>query len=117
MTKRVLVTGSRTWTNRVLIQRHLLTIAHHGIIVVHGRCPDGADQIADEICEFYQIPVERHPADWGKYGRRAGFVRNAEMVNLGADLCLAYIHNDSRGASMCADLAEKADIPTRRFRA
>ncbi len=115
MTKRILITASRTWTNRVLIQQHLLTIAHHNIVVVHGACPKGGDQIADEICEFYQIPKERHPADWDRHGRRAGYVRNAHMVNLVADLCLAYIHNKSRGASMCADLAEKAGIPTRRF--
>lgn len=42
-------------------------------------------------------------------GRRAGIIRNLYMVNLGADLCLAFIQNGSRGAS-CADAAEHASI-------
>jgi hypothetical protein len=39
------------------------------------------------------------------------------MVNLGADLVLAFIRNGSRGASHTADLAEQAGIETRRFTA
>lgn len=113
MTRRVLITGSRTWTDRDMIRQHLMTIAHHDIVLVHGHCPKGADKIADDIATFYKIPVERHPADWDTYGRRAGYVRNAAMVALGADLCLAYIHNKSKGATMCARLAEMAGIDTR----
>jgi hypothetical protein len=37
----------------------------------------------------YQI--EAHPADWHRYGRAAGHRRNAEMITLGADGCVAFI--------------------------
>jgi hypothetical protein len=87
----------------------------HHYTVVSGACPDGADRICEDIASDRGMELKLHPADWEKFGKRAGFVRNAEMVEQGADLCLAFIHNQSRGASMTADLAEKAGIETWRY--
>jgi hypothetical protein len=114
---RVLVTGSRSWTDRELIYRILRAgrTRYPDLVIVHGACPTGADRIADEAATDLYLGVERHPADWQRLGRRAGYVRNAEMVDTKPDLCLAFIHNNSRGASMCADLAEKAGIRTFRY--
>lgn len=128
---RVLVTGSRDLSSWVPVWTALDEVAlvepiAETLTVVHGDCPKGADRFAREWCENYTevveqlygstITEERHPADWDKYGKRAGFIRNAEMVNLGADLCLAFIRNNSKGASMTADLAQKAGIETRIYR-
>lgn len=114
---RILVTGSRDWDNRVAMYHELCKAATEvGTTVVHGACPTGADQIADEWAEHQpDVEVERHPADWERYGKSAGFRRNKEMVDLGADICLAFIKNGSKGASMTARLAEEAGIPTVRY--
>lgn len=115
--KRILVTGSRTWTRWDIVNEALQSIdlGDDPPTLVSGACPKGADDIAESIAARRGWHIERHPPDWSRYGRRAGFVRNAEMVNLGADLCLAFIKGGSRGASMTADLAERAGIATFRY--
>lgn len=114
---RMLVTGSRDWTDINRLCREIIWFAtvSQNVTLVHGACPTGADDIADDFGTTHGWTIERHPADWGRHGRRAGFVRNAAMVSAGAEVCLAFIKNKSSGATMCADLAEKAGIPTHRF--
>ncbi len=133
---RILITGSRDWADRNAVYAALHTevelnwergydsdgvfvdwIPPKDFVLVHGACPTGADAIANDWAINAWCRIEAHPADWNKYGKAAGFRRNAEMVNLGADLCLAFIKNGSMGASHTAELAEKAGIPTRRFTA
>ena len=126
---RVLITGSRTWTDiRTIghaIEQAILDSPRQPLLIINGACPEGADQQADRYARWLQgrgcaIDIERHPANWrpnGVLDRSAGFRRNAEMVNLGADLCLAFIRDCSRGATHTADLAEKAGITVRRFTA
>jgi hypothetical protein len=119
---RILITGSRAWTDDDQIYVALDNAAGHlpadAVTLVSGACPSGADRIAEDIASAtFGWLLETHPADWKKHGRRAGFVRNAEMVALGADICLAFIKDGSRGASMTADLADKAGITTARYTA
>jgi hypothetical protein len=93
------------------------------LTIVHGDCPTGADSIAQDWALFphgfadVTVLNEPHPAQWAKYGKPAGFVRNAEMVSLGADICLAFIKNNSRGATHCSLKAQEAGIPTEVYRA
>lgn len=114
---RVLVTGSRTWTDWQLLEAALsnLRIELGGFTLVHGDARGVDRRAAAFVRDELALPVEHHPADWERYGKRAGFVRNAEMVASGIDLCVAFIQDGSRGASMCAALAEKAGIQTRRW--
>jgi hypothetical protein len=123
---RVLVTGSRTWEHAEHVTSALEAVradcAGQGqrLTVVHGACPRGADAIADAWAIAHHsegVRVERHPADWDRIGRRAGFRRNSLMVAAGADLCLAFIRDESTGATHCADRAEAAGIPVHRVTA
>lgn len=117
---RVLITGSRTWNDVQIIRDALNEVfAEFGapIIVVHGAAR-GADMIAHNLARGAQragVVAEPHPAKWDVHGRGAGMIRNREMVDLGADICLAFIKDSSPGATACARMAEMERIPVRRF--
>jgi hypothetical protein len=117
--KRILITGSREWQDEALLRDALDTAwgalgGDPETVVVSGGAW-GADEMCQTWAAIHGLQVERHPAEWSKHGKRAGFVRNAEMVALGADLCVAFIYGGSNGATMTANLAEKAGIPTWRY--
>jgi hypothetical protein len=112
-TARILVTGSRIWTAAATMRA---TLAHWravypDAVLVHGACR-GADLMAAAMWLGWRLPVEPHPADWTGHGRAAGFVRNQQMVAAGADVCLAFIREHSRGAEHTAALAVAAGITT-----
>jgi hypothetical protein len=87
--RRVIVTGSRTWTDPQAIEAVLRDLPHD-VLIVHGAHWQGADAIADEIALRLGLAVERHPADWERYGRSAGPRRNEEMATAGAERCIAF---------------------------
>ena len=47
--------------------------------VVSG-CAKGADRNGEIWAASLEIPIKRFPADWDKYGKQAGFIRNSEMA-------------------------------------
>jgi hypothetical protein len=130
---RVLITGSRTWQDwRPICDALDALLDEHpeGLVIVHGACRTGADDLARQwafraLRAGSPVRTEPHPADWGTHGKSAGFVRNAEMVATGADKCLAFIMpctnphcrkakpHGSHGGTHCADLAERAGIPVK----
>lgn len=124
---RVLVTGSRDWDDEEAVTDALFNVVADApdgpVVIVHGACQTGVDKMADDWVPHAvslgadYVTVERHPARWLADGKRAGPLRNAEMVAAGADVCLAFIRNGSRGASHCARLAGRAGIPVRRWTA
>lgn len=117
--RRVLVTGSRNYADKACVFGALDGAYEPGLTVVHGGAR-GADTLAGEWVQRmrtrgYPVVEEVHPADWDKHGKPAGCIRNQEMVNLGADACLAFPLGESRGTRHCMKAAEKAGIPVINF--
>jgi hypothetical protein len=116
---RILVTGSRTWDDVRTIRAVLAHIDEMNpgvsITLVSGACPTGADAHAERIAEALGWTVERHPAKWEEHGKRAGFIRNHQMVALGADMVLAFHRDNSRGTQHCINAAHKAGIPVTEY--
>lgn len=85
------------------------------IVVVHGVHPKGADLHAHQWVTTMKAirsghTEDPHPADWPRYGRPAGPIRNQQMVNLGAVVCLAFPYGKSDGTRDCMHRAKLAGI-------
>lgn len=98
--KRIIVCGNRDMTDKETVKTVLNAIyREEGIYVtiVHGGCPTGADAFADEHARFLGFTVEVHPANWKKFGRRAGPLRNEHIAGLGAEYGVAFWNGKSSG--------------------
>jgi hypothetical protein len=115
---RVLVTGSRHWSDRPFLWSVLdVAAAVSGLVVIHGKNPRGADAMAQDWCDVRGVPFEAYPADWALLGKAAGNARNQRMVDLGASVCYAFFWHGAvnAGTSDCMARAKAADIPVRDF--
>ena len=116
MSTRLLVTGSRTWTDEQTVHTALESCrAYYGddLVIVHGGAM-GADLIAARWCEHHGVTQEVHRAQWRRHGRSAGMVRNAAMIDTRPAGVLAFIKDNSPGASQCAREAEARGVPVNR---
>jgi hypothetical protein len=115
---RVLITGSREWSDPGLLAMRLRWLPKTAI-VVHGAC-HGADLQAEARARGLGLATERHPVtdeEWRKVGKSAGIRRNERMLDAGADLVLAFAVNieTSRGTRHCAGEAIKRGYPVELF--
>jgi hypothetical protein len=114
--RRVLVTGSRKLDNEQTVHTALWAQARiagnlDDITIIHGKNPNGADKWAHTFCQQWKVAEEPYPADWDQYGKAAGHIRNGAMVDRGADVCLAFPREGSKGTWDCIRRAKEAGIP------
>jgi len=114
---RILVTGSRDSQDESTFDQDVRRwIAENAegreVVIIHGGAR-GLDMIADEWANANGVALERHGADWFKHGKTAGPIRNQEMVDSGADVCLAYplVLGSPSGTMDCMIKAYCAGIP------
>lgn len=81
--------------------------------IIEGEA-EGADRLARLYGEYLDIPVRAFPAEWDKYGKSAGPIRNRQMLVEGKpDLCIAFRGPNSRGTQNMINQARKAGIETK----
>ncbi len=108
---RVLFCGSRNWTDQVAIISQLNDLPADTVII-HGGAR-GADEMAGKMAEdILGMEVEVYEADWERYGRAAGPIRNKRMLDEGKpDLVIAFMKPESKGTKNMVEIAEKAGVP------
>lgn len=111
---RMLVCGSRDYSRRDILYAALDRYIIEGIDVIIEGEAKGADTLAREWAELRGIPVIKFPADWNKYGRAAGPIRNKQMLDDGKpDLVIAFPNgklDDTKGTKNMVKQARAAGI-------
>lgn len=98
---RLLVCGGRDYSDRDTLWRRLDELQPAKII--HGGA-SGADNLAWEYAHRNKVWWSVYPADWKRYGKRAGPMRNQEMIDHGKpDAVLA-----APGGKGTADMIRRA---------
>lgn len=129
--RQILITGSRAIEHRATVGRALAAVweefGREQLLVRHGNAR-GADTHAGVVARMnpHAFVEERHPVtsrEWrpqgpnGPVDRTAGHRRNQRMVDLGADVCLAFLKHGERNAGTrdCIRRARAAGIEVREF--
>jgi hypothetical protein len=102
---RVVVAGTRTYECFDTVRELLNNIDIDITTILSGHCKryvDGKEILTpDRMGEIWasenNIPVELYPAEWDKYGRYAGPIRNKKMAEL-ADYAVVFWDGQSRGS-------------------
>ena len=113
MDYRVIIAGCRDFDDYALLKERCNDylcekMETHNVIIVSGHA-SGADALGERFAEEHGLQCEIHPADWGKYGRSAGPIRNAEMAEV-SDALIAFWDGQNPGTRSMIELARKKDL-------
>lgn len=115
---RIIIAGSRDFNDYKLLKDSMRDILKNTALedinkikIISGTAR-GADQLGERFAKQFKLEVIRFPADWDKYGKRAGYIRNEEMAMYSAKddnygMLVAFWDGESRGTKHMIDLAKK----------
>jgi hypothetical protein len=109
--KRVLICGSRDWTDSAIIAKRIGELPDDSI-VIHGGA-EGADRQADEAAKLRGLHTAIVYPRWrvrGEFRRNAGHRRNSAMLDLAPDLVIAFSLGTS-GTQGTIDGARRRGVP------
>lgn len=69
----------------------------------------GVDRLGEIYAKQKLLKLQIFPANWNKYGNRAGYIRNAEMAEV-ADVLIAFWDGESKGTKHMIDIAKKKGL-------
>lgn len=106
--ERVAIVGSRGFKDLDRVRAYVGFLLPQDTVVSGGA--RGVDSTAEEEARRRGIKVTIFLPDWKAHGKRAGFLRNQDIVNE-ADRVVAFWDGTSRGTANTIELARRADKP------
>lgn len=116
MIKRIVVAGSRNYTNYAQAKEYIDECIRdirreYTLIFVSGGC-QGADMLGERYANEHGYKIERYPAEWEKYGKSAGPRRNRRMAEV-SDYVICFWDGVSKGTKNMIQYAMELNKPLR----
>lgn len=111
---KVIIAGTRDFNDYAFLKKNVdyflqgINPNNEEIEIVSGNAR-GADKLGERYAKEHNLPVKLFPANWDKYGKQAGYLRNQEMANY-ADVLIAFWDEKSKGTKHMIDIAKKQDL-------
>lgn len=104
---KIVVAGSRSFNNYELLKEKLdFYIGNHQDVEIVSGTARGADSLGERYAQEKGFFVRRFPADWDKYGKRAGYLRNEEMAKYSTHAVIFW-DGSSRGTASMIKLCQQ----------
>lgn len=110
--QKIAVVGSRHFSSKDVVARYIAALPT-GTVVISGGAV-GVDTWAIEAAQASGLATQVFQADWDNLGRRAGPIRNAEIV-AAADEIVAFWDGKSRGTLNTVVQASRSGKPVKVF--
>lgn len=116
MIKRVVVAGSREYLNYTEAEKFIDACIseiknEYELIFISGGCR-GADKLGERYAKEHNFKIEYYLAEWDKYGKKAGIIRNEIMAKRG-DFVICFWDGKSKGTKSMIKYAEENQKPLR----
>lgn len=113
---KVIIAGSRGFSNYKLLREQCNKFLREkrkisNIIIVSGHAR-GADFYGEKYAQDEGFDLEIYPAQWDKFGKRAGYRRNEQMAEV-ADALIAFWDGSSRGTKHMIDIMNEKNLLVR----
>lgn len=113
----LIIAGGRDFDDYDLLKLKLdklLSQTTDSVTIISGTAR-GADTLGAHYAKDHGYGLIEMPADWGKYGRSAGYRRNEDMAAV-ATHCACFWNGKSRGTKHMIDIAERTGLDLRIIR-
>src|SRR5258708_3563686 len=99
------IVGSRNFNNYELLKGYIVDNYNNIDLIISGGAM-GADSLAERFARENNIETRITKPDWKLYGKRAGAIRNLEIVKA-SDEVLAFWDGSSKGTEITINMANK----------
>lgn len=96
---KIIIAGTRTFKPSFAVENkidQIIESIEDSITIISGTAR-GADLYGERYATKKGYSIERYPADWDKYGKKAGYIRNKEMGSV-ADMAIVLWDGESKGS-------------------